>query len=179
MAPIGASNIQMGQTWALSLCLYHVIANVWEEPFFRPLAVSRLCWDTQRRMRLNRGGWPKIKMGLKDIGLYWSLTPHTLLAILRTQRVTKRCRLSLLTNSALVIRVQMRGEGVSCGLAGSQPMSAAVHITWHGAQINFGDLPQYLTYGIEPILCRFWVASLLEDHNTVVFIPLINLIRVA
>jgi hypothetical protein len=40
-------------------------------------------------------------------------------------RVTKRCRLSLLTNSALVIRVQMRGEG---GVAGSQPMSTAVQI---------------------------------------------------
>ncbi len=42
------------------------------------------------------------------------------------QGVTKRCRLSLLTNSALVIRDQMRGEG---GVAGSQPMSTAVHIT--------------------------------------------------
>ncbi len=34
--------------------------------------------------------------------------------------------------------IQMRGDG---GVAGSQPMSTAVHITWHGAQINFGDLP--------------------------------------
>ncbi len=42
------------------------------------------------------------------------------------------------------IRVQMRGEG---GVAGSQPMSTAVHIMWHGAQINFGDLTPYLTYG--------------------------------
>ncbi len=33
------------------------------------------------------------------------------------------------------------------GVAGSQPMSTAVHITWHGAQINSGDLPPYLTYG--------------------------------
>ncbi len=59
------------------------------------------------------------------------------------QRVTKRCRLSLLTNSALVIRVQMRGEGE---VAGSQLMSTAMHITWHVAQTNFGDLPPYLTY---------------------------------
>jgi hypothetical protein len=29
------------------------------------------------------------------------------------------------------------GEG---GVAGSQPMTTAVHITWHGARINFGDL---------------------------------------
>ncbi len=70
--------------------------------------------------------------------------PHTsLFSEVRPQVVTKRCRLSLLTNSALVIRVQMRGEGG--GLAGSQPMSTAVHITWHGAQINFGKLPLYLT----------------------------------
>ncbi len=32
------------------------------------------------------------------------------------------------------------------GVAGSQPMNTAVHITWHGAQINFGDLTPYLTY---------------------------------
>jgi hypothetical protein len=36
-----------------------------------------------------------------------------------------------------------RGRGE---VEGSQPMSTAVHITWHGAQINFGDLPPYLTY---------------------------------
>jgi hypothetical protein len=35
----------------------------------------------------------------------------------------------------------------SLGCEGSQPKSTAVHITWHGAQINFGDLPPYLTYG--------------------------------
>jgi hypothetical protein len=27
-------------------------------------------------------------------------------------------------------------------------MSTAVHITWHGAQINLGDLPPYLTYAV-------------------------------
>jgi hypothetical protein len=40
------------------------------------------------------------------------------------QGVTKRCRLSLLTNSALVYGSQCGGMG---GLAGSQPMSTAVH----------------------------------------------------
>jgi hypothetical protein len=38
------------------------------------------------------------------------------------------------------------GGGGEWGVAGSQPRSTAVHITWHGAQINFGDLPPYLTY---------------------------------
>ncbi len=61
--------------------------------------------------------------------------------------VKKRCRLSLLTNSALVIQVQSGGRG---WVAWSQPMSTAVHITWHGAQINFGDLFPYLTYGLDP-----------------------------
>ncbi len=34
------------------------------------------------------------------------------------------------------------------GIAGSRPMSTAVHIKWHGAQINFGYLTPYLTYAI-------------------------------
>ncbi len=57
------------------------------------------------------------------------------------QGITKRCRLSLLTNSALVYESQCGGIG---DVAGSQPMSAAVHITWQRAQINFGDLPTYI-----------------------------------
>ncbi len=32
------------------------------------------------------------------------------------------------------------------GVAGSHPMRTAVHITWHGDQINFGDLTPYLTF---------------------------------
>ncbi len=48
------------------------------------------------------------------------------------QRVTKRCRLSYLTNSALVLSyliiwAQMRGNGRG-GVAGYQPMSTAVHM---------------------------------------------------
>jgi hypothetical protein len=39
----------------------------------------------------------------------------------------------------------MRGRGG--GVAGFQPTSTAVHNTTHGAQINFGDLTPYLTYG--------------------------------
>jgi hypothetical protein len=57
-----------------------------------------------------------------------------------------RCRLSLLTNSVPHLRVQMRGEGE---VAGSQPMSTAVTITRHGAQINFGDLTPYLTNDLD------------------------------
>ncbi len=40
------------------------------------------------------------------------------------QGVTKRCRLSWLTNSGLVNEPKYGGEG---GVAGSQPMSTAVH----------------------------------------------------
>jgi hypothetical protein len=43
--------------------------------------------------------------------------------------VTKRCRLSCLTKSALVIRVQMRGEGGSCGVSANE-YSCAHHVTW-------------------------------------------------
>ncbi len=55
----------------------------------------------------------------------------------------KRCRLSLLTNGALVNESKCGGRG---GVAGSPPMSTAVHITWHGAQKIFRDLHPYLTY---------------------------------
>jgi hypothetical protein len=54
------------------------------------------------------------------------------------QGVTLRCRLSYLTNSALVFEAKCGGGGV----AGSQPMSTTVP----GAQINFEDLTPYLTY---------------------------------
>ncbi len=49
--------------------------------------------------------------------------------IVHAQGVTKKCRLSLLTNSALVIRVQMRGEGESCGVSANEK-SCAHHVTW-------------------------------------------------
>jgi hypothetical protein len=52
------------------------------------------------------------------------------------QGVTKRCRLSLLTNSALVYESKCGGGEV--GVAGSQPMNKG--------QMNLGDLPPYLTY---------------------------------
>ncbi len=39
------------------------------------------------------------------------------------------------------------------GVAGSQPMSTAVHITWHRDQINFGDQPPYLTYDVPGRWC--------------------------
>ncbi len=42
------------------------------------------------------------------------------------QGVTKRCRLSWLTNSALVYEPKCGGGGG--GVAGSQPMSTAVHM---------------------------------------------------
>jgi hypothetical protein len=51
------------------------------------------------------------------------------------QGVTKRCRPSWLTNSALVYVPKCGGGG---GLE---------TVGTHGAKINFGDLTPYLTYG--------------------------------
>ncbi len=59
------------------------------------------------------------------------------------QGVTKRCCLSWLTNSAFVSESKCGGMGRT---AGSQPISTSMQVTWHGAQINFGDLTPYLTY---------------------------------
>ncbi len=36
------------------------------------------------------------------------------------------------------------GMGKGCGVSA---IETVVHITWHGAQINFGDLTPYLSYG--------------------------------
>ncbi len=53
------------------------------------------------------------------------------------QGVMKRFRLSWLTNSALIYEPKCWGGG---GVAGSQPMSTAVHRNSY----NFGDLTSYL-----------------------------------
>ncbi len=61
----------------------------------------------------------------------------------REQGVTKRCRPSWLTNSALAYEPKCGGEGGSCGVMTEYSCTHA------GAQINFGDLTPYLTYGRE------------------------------
>ncbi len=54
------------------------------------------------------------------------------------QGVTKRCRLTWLTNGALVYEPKCGGRG---GVEGYQPMSTAVHRSPN----KLGDLTQYLT----------------------------------
>ncbi len=91
---------------------------------------------------------------------------HCLLCVLSiyrvtlTQGVTRRCRLSCLTNSTPRFMSPNAGRGA---VAGSQPIGTALHITWHGAQINFGDLTPYLTYALtwsRYQTCWFWTYSL-------------------
>jgi hypothetical protein len=77
-------------------------------------------------------------------------SPYEVLDFLQPQNqgFTKRCRrLSFLTNNALVIRVQMRGAGGSCGVSANE-YSCAHHVTWSPNK-NFGDPPPSLTYGRE------------------------------
>ncbi len=68
------------------------------------------------------------------------------------QGVKKRCRLSFLTNSALVYEPKCRGRREGCGV------SANEHSCVHGAQINFGDLTPYLTYDCS-VSCLCFLAS--------------------
>jgi hypothetical protein len=58
--------------------------------------------------------------------------------------VTKRCRLSWLTNSALVYEPKCWGGGGELRV-----LSQLVQL-YTGAQINFDDLTQYLTSGPVP-----------------------------
>ncbi len=83
------------------------------------------------------------KRGILRFSMIWEV--RTVLYNYTVNRgVTKICRLSWLTNSALEYEPKCGGGG---RVAGSQPMSTAVHSA-HGVQINFGDLTPYLTYGI-------------------------------
>ncbi len=77
------------------------------------------------------------------------------------------CRLSLLTNSALVYRVQMRGGGGGiCGVSANE-CSCANHVTWSPKYVNFGDLPPYLTYDddILPNITNAYVVSCFRFNN--------------
>ncbi len=79
------------------------------------------------------------------------------------QGVTNSCHLSLLTNSALLYESRcerMGWGGGGCGVSSNEYSCAA--ITWHGAKINFGDLPPYLTYAISLstfLASVFWSAA--------------------
>ncbi len=57
-----------------------------------------------------------------------------------SQGITKRCRLSWLTNSALVY-----GPNAGGGEVGLRNLTANEYSCAQGAQINFGDLTPYLT----------------------------------
>jgi hypothetical protein len=58
------------------------------------------------------------------------------------QGVTKRCRLSLLTNSALVDESQCGGGG-GCGVSANE-YSCAHHVTWSPNKLRRSTIPQYL-----------------------------------
>ncbi len=68
------------------------------------------------------------------------------------QGVTKRCRLSWLTNSALVYKPKCGWEGV----AGSRPMSTAVHMEWSLNKLwrsnSIGILSMLTGYPASPLL---------------------------
>ncbi len=67
---------------------------------------------------------------------------ETLYLVSAGQGVTKRCRLSRLTNSTLV-------DEPKCGRGGGGELrgASANEYMYTGAQTKFGDLPPYLTYG--------------------------------
>jgi hypothetical protein len=74
-----------------------------------------------------------------------------------TEWVTKRCRLSWLTNSALLYKPKCGGW-----IAGSQPMRTAEHME---LEQNFGDLTQYFTY--ESTVKLHFEGSRVRIRNTI------------
>ncbi len=74
-----------------------------------------------------------------------SAKSHPCIIVWPPQGVTRRRRLSLLTNSVLVYEPKCGGRGVLRGL--SQWKQLCNHVTVKPRYVNFGDLPLYLTYG--------------------------------
>jgi hypothetical protein len=92
------------------------------------LFLATVVWRTKYILHtISQLGWPQAS---------WK--------VLLTQGDTKRCRLSLLTSSALVYEPKCgrRGWGL-LGLSQTQQMGTAVH---KEPKIYFGDLTPYLTY---------------------------------
>jgi hypothetical protein len=74
------------------------------------------------------------------------MATFSLFLFLIQQGVTKTCRLSWLTNSALVYEPKCGGWGWGCGASANEYSCA------HGAQIKFADLTPYLTYVIHILI---------------------------
>ncbi len=77
--------------------------------------------------------------------------------------ITKRCRLSWLTNSALV-------NEPKCGGGRELRVSANEYSCAHGAQRNFGDLTPYLTYGLTSLLLNIFFFKGVEFFEIFMFI---------
>jgi hypothetical protein len=75
------------------------------------------------------------------------------------QGVTKRCRLSWLTTSPHVYEPKCGGRG---------EYSQLVELRAHGAQMNFGDLTPYLTYGIKFFVFFVFFPALLEMNYSMI-----------
>jgi len=89
----------------------------------------------------------------KNYHLYWivemlcNVYLSTLFKYMQPLGVTKRCRLSWLTNGALVYEPKCGGRG---RVAGSRPMSTAVHVE---EPKLWGSLTAYLTYACNTKKC--------------------------
>ncbi len=77
--------------------------------------------EQERRGRRKKGEWK----GEYDMKIFLSLWSGERVG----QGVTKRCRLSWLTNSALVYESQCGGMEVGCGISASE-YNSAHHVTW-------------------------------------------------
>jgi hypothetical protein len=87
--------------------------------------------------------------GFFDDGLFHTHRKFLLFLLVHfEQGVTKRCRLSWLTNSVLVYDPKCGGGGGGEGCR----VSANEYSCAHGDQINSGDLSPYLSYDFE---CKF------------------------
>jgi hypothetical protein len=77
-----------------------------------------------------------------------------------SQRVTKKCRLSWLTNRALVYEPSTNEGGVSCGCG----VSANGYSCAHRGQIIFGDLTPRSHLAYDNIISDAWIRTCLHRY---------------
>ncbi len=81
-----------------------ITCNLWVEAFFRPKAVSRLYWETQRRWDWIEEGRPKVRLRSKDLRLFTPAWNNERSSFCRVQSLYFWCTLlSVATSSTATI----------------------------------------------------------------------------
>ncbi len=138
---------------ALDLFWLKIVFSFWQIPLYFAcvgqvnaevifLALSQFTESFRRMLRQRRNDFPSTDSTRSGTGCAGGVLGNDFCVDWINQGLTKRCRLSWLTISALIYEPKCGGRGGGCWV------SANEHSCAHGAQKNFGDVTPCLSYGI-------------------------------